>query len=226
MLASIEIPCMTDSDTTVLVFGENTFDFHRLDEKRPLFESFLDEEDIDATITTDLNALQCESINEFDAVIDYLTKSTFTTEQREGLLGFVRDGGGYVGVHCASDFSSFVAEPDEELESFVGGAFIDHPEQSEFAVRIRAEHPITTGIDDFTVFDEPYNLRWNGDVNVLARMDHPELGDVPVVWTRIEGDGRVCYCSLGHTNSAFEQQPFQQLVTRAIQWTAPADTIE
>jgi type 1 glutamine amidotransferase len=217
---------MTDSDTTVLIFGENTFDFHRLDEKKPLFESFLGEAGIDATITTDLDALQYESVNEFDVVIDYLTKSTFTTEQREGLLEFVQDGGGYVGVHCASDFSSFVEEPDEELESFVGGAFLDHPEPSEFAVRILTDHPITTELDDFTVFDEPYNLRWNDDVNVLARMDHSELGDVPVVWTRTEGDGRVCYYSLGHTNSAFEQQSFQQLVTRAIRWTAPDDAIE
>lgn len=209
---------MTDSDDTVLVYGENTFDFHRLDEKRPLFESFLSEAGIDATITTDLDLLRRDSIDQFDVVLDYLTKSTFTPEQREGLLGFVRDGGGYVGVHCAADFSSFIEESDEELVSFVGGDFIDHPEQSEFAVRIRADHPITTDLDDFTVYDEPYNLQWNDDVDVLARMDHPELGDVPVVWTRTEDAGRVCYCSLGHTNRAFEHPSFQRLVTRAIRW--------
>jgi type 1 glutamine amidotransferase len=223
MLVSRKILHMTDSDNSVLVYGENTFDFHQLDEKEPLFESFLGEAGIDATVTTDLDALRPDSIGEFDVVLDYLTKSTFTAEQREGLLEFVRGGGGYVGVHCASDLSSFVDEPDEELESLVGGAFLDHPEQSEFAVRILADHPITADLDDFTVYDEPYNLRWNDDVHVLARMDHPELGDVPVVWTRTEDEGRVCYCSLGHANSAFEHPPVQQIVTRAIRWTMADD---
>lgn len=217
---------MTDSDdTAVLVFGEDTYDFHRLNEKGPLFESFLGEGGIDVTVTTDLDVLQRESVSEFDVVIDYLTRSAFTAEQREGLFEFVRNGGGYVGVHCAADVSSFVEEPDEELAALVGGAFLDHPEQSEFSVRVlNHDHPITTGLDDFTVFDEPYNVRWNDDVDVLARMDHQELGGVPVVWTRTEKDGRVCYCSLGHTDSAFEHPSFQQLITRAIHWTV-ADNV-
>lgn len=211
-------------DIAVLVFGEDTYDFHRLDEKGSLFESFLGERGIDVTVTTDLDVLQRESVSGFDVVIDYLTRSTFTAEQREGLFGFVRDGGGYVGVHCAADVSSFVEEPDEELAALVGGAFLDHPEQSEFSVRVLDHnHPITAGLNDFTVFDEPYNVRWNDDVDVLACMDHPKLGDVPVVWTRTEGDGRVCYCSLGHTDSVFEHPSFQQLITRAIRWTVADD---
>jgi len=206
-------------NTDVLIYGENNFDFHRLEEKGPVFESFLGDAGVDVTTTTALDALRADRIPEYDAVVDYLTDAGLTDAQQEGLLGFVGGGGGYVGIHCAADVSSFVDEPNEALERLVGGAFLGHPENATFGVRIVADHPVTAGVDDFEVFDEPYDLRWSDDVTVLAEMDHPDL-DVPVVWTRTEGDGRVCYCSLGHTDEAVGHESFQRLVVNAVRWTA------
>ena len=211
------------SDVDVLVFGENEYDFHRIAEKGPRFESALADAGATVTVTTDLNELGPDRIGAYDAVVDYLTTPSFTRGQRKGLFEFVRNGGGYVGIHGAADVKTFVDEPDEELSSLIGGSFIDHPETSEFSVRIATEHPATAGLDDFDVFDEPYNLRWKDNVTVLAQMAHPDLEGTPVAWTRTEGEGRVFYCSLGHTDEAVETPAFQQLLVQGTGWTVGSD---
>lgn len=207
--------------TRILVLGENTFPFHAIDEKRPQFEAALDGHDV--TVTDDRDALT----GEYDVLVDYLTDSTLTDEQLDALLAHVERGGGYVGVHCASDLTSTAADdPDEllaereepfpELRDLIGGHFLTHPKQSEYGVDIVADHPITEGVDDFTVFDEPYQVEV-GDVQVLATMDHSDLEEYPVVWTN-EDEGRVAYISLGHTDEALEHESFVRLLRNAVAW--------
>ena len=210
--------------TSVLVLGENTFPFHGIDEKTAHFESILGEYDVQ--VTTDRDALT----GDYDVLVDYLTDSELTDEQLDALLAHVENGGGYVGVHCASDLTSTAPDdPDElidsreepfpELRDLIGGHFLTHPEQSEFGVDIVGDHPVVDGVSDFSVYDEPYQVEVDDDVTVLATMDHPDLEEYPVVWTN-ESAGRVAYISLGHTDEAFETPEFQRLLTNAIDWAA------
>jgi len=210
--------------TTVLVLGENTFPFHEIEAKADYFANILD--DYDVTVTTDRDALT----GEYDVLVDYLTDSTLTDDQLDALLSHVENGGGYVGVHCASDLTSTAADdPDEllghreepfpELRELVGGHFLTHPDQSEFGVDVVGDHPVVAGVEDFTVFDEPYQVEVDDDLTVLARMDHPDLEDYPVVWTN-ESEGQVAYISLGHTDEAFETDEFVQLLRNAVAWAA------
>jgi len=210
--------------TRVLVLGENTFPFHAIDEKRPQFEAAL--EGYDLTVTDDRDALT----GEYDVLVDYLTDSSLTDDQLDALRAHVESGGGYVGVHCASDLTSTAADdPDElldqrdepfpELRDLLGGHFRTHPENAEFGVDIVGDHPITAGVGDFSVFDEPYQVDWDDDVQVLARMDHPDLDDYPVVWTN-ESEGRVAYISLGHTDDALEHEGFVALLRNAVDWAS------
>jgi hypothetical protein len=207
----------------VLVIGENQFEFHRLAERSAAFERILSGADVAVTVSTDRDLLRPERIGAYDVVVDYLTESSFTDAQQSGLVEFVHDGGGYVGVHCAADVSSFVDPPNERHARLLGGRFVDHPEQSTVRVEIvDASHPITAGVESFSVFDEPYDLRWDDSVHVLARTDHPVIGAVPAAWTRDAGDGRVFYCSLGHTAEAFECESFRTLLRRGTRWVARA----
>ena len=210
--------------TRILVLGGNSFPFHAIDERRAQFEAAL--AGYDVTVTTDRDALT----GDYDVLVDYLTDSTLTDEQLSALLDHVEAGGGYVGVHCAADLQSTAAadpddlldvreEPFPELRELVGGHFLTHPEQAEFGVDIVADHPITDGVDDFSVFDEPYQVTADDDVQVLARMDHPDLEDYPVVWTN-ESAGAVAYISIGHTDEALEDESFRRLLTNAVEWAA------
>jgi len=207
--------------TDVLLIGENEFDFHRFDEKATAFATVLERAGATATLTTGRDALA--ALGEYDVLVDYLTNPPMDDRQT-AVIDYVRDGGGYVGVHCASDVGSFV-ETQNAYAGLVGGRFVTHPEQSEFGVEIvDDDHPITEGLEAFTVYDEPYRLEVGDDVRVLARMDHPheDLAGMPVVWTRSEGDGPVAYCSLGHTDQAMAHGTVRELLVRSIEWTADA----
>jgi type 1 glutamine amidotransferase len=204
----------------VLVIGENQFDFHELSAKREYFREVFGD-DVETTITTDRSALAADSLADVDVLIDFLTDPP--TEYTGEILDFVRNGGGFVGIHNAADVVTFVEEPAEGLAVLIGGRFVDHPEQSTFGVSIQdPDHPITAGVADFEVYDEPYELRMEPDagIHLLADMEHPDMDGMPVAWTRREGDGRVFYCSLGHTDEAFETEAFQRLLTQGVHWAA------
>ncbi|WP_217642026.1 ThuA domain-containing protein [Halostagnicola kamekurae] len=69
------------------------------------------------------------------------------------------------------------------------------------------------------MWDEPYVLEYD-DVRVIARMDHPENGDMPVPWAKSFADGRVFYCSLGHDLPGLRNDGVQRLLERGIRWAA------
>ncbi|SFR86946.1 hypothetical protein SAMN05216559_0286 [Halomicrobium zhouii] len=218
------------SQLTALVIGERTFPFHSFDEMGPHVEAALGD-GVDATLTEDRDDLL--DLSGYDLVVDYLTDSTLTDDQQASLLSFVEDGGGYLGVHCASDITSTHDgeggidardEPIPELHDLIGGYFLTHPEQSTFDVTVvDDDHPVTAGVSDFSVFDEPYQVDYDADrVRVLARMDHPDLEDYPVVWVRDHGAGRVCYASLGHTEESLENPQYRRILQNAAGWVAGA----
>lgn len=217
------------ANVSVLAIGGNRFPFHRFETVGPLLADALDARGVETTLTTDRNELT--DLAAHDVVLDYLTDSTLAEEQRDGLLAFVENGGGYVGLHCAADLTTTAPDdPDElidaredpipDLRELLGGHFVTHPEQATFDVRVvDSHHPITADLDGLRVWDEPYDVNVDADaVRVLARMDHPDLGDTPVLWVREHGDGRVCYCSLGHTDAALTHEGVGRLLRRAVRW--------
>lgn len=217
---------------SVLAIGGNRFPFHRFEARGPEIAAAFDDR-IDVTLTTDKDDLVDPS--EHDAVIDYLTDSSLTDEQLRGLLSFVEDGGGYAGIHCASDLTStesddpddvidFHDDPFPELRELIGGHFVTHPEQAALDVHIvDHHHPVTASMDHLTVWDEPYVVDVDDTVRVLARMDHPEHADTPVVWTKSYGDGRVFYSSLGHGTPSLTHEGVQRLVRDGTRWVAGDD---
>lgn len=212
---------------SVLAIGGNRFPFHRFEERGPEISAAFNDR-IDVTLTTEKNDLI--DLTEYDAVLDYLTDSSLTDDQREGLLSFIEAGGGYVGIHCASDLTSTESDdptsvidsrddPFPALRKLIGGHFITHPEQTTLDIHVvDHHHPITASINDLTVWDEPYVVDVDDDVRVLARMDHPQHADTPVVWVKEYGNGRVFYNSLGHGTSSLTHDDVQSLIRKGTRW--------
>ncbi|CCQ32846.1 ThuA domain-containing protein [Halorhabdus tiamatea] len=215
-------------DLQALLLGGTAFPFHDIEELGPHIEAALSAEGIDAEITTDREELAVLPDSEYDVCIDYTTDSEMTDAQLSGLLEFVERGGGYAGVHGAAALETTVPsdpddvvgereEPNPELEELIGGRFIRHPDPAAFDVRIvDSHHPITINRADFQAYDEPYEVVTD-DVHVLARMDHPDLGDMPVAWVKPYGDGRSFYTALGHFRSAFEGEA-RALLGAGVRW--------
>ena len=142
------------------------------------------------------------------------TGKDFTPEQATALSRWVERGNALVGIHSAS-----VA--DKSLKAYhqlLGGRFENHPPQREFTVTPRHDaHPITAGINAFSVHDELYMHDNMGDGEVLAVTVH-EGQMHPMLWTRKQGAGAVAYFAPGHDAKAWNVPEFRTIVTRCVQW--------
>lgn len=140
-------------------------------------------------------------------------------EASGGLTRYLRSGRPLLGMHVSA--TSFTESP--EWERALGGRWVRgismHPEQSEALIRVN-EHPLTAGIDDFTIFDELYSfLRVRTSVQVLAA-HWRDADQHPLIWVR-ESDkayGRAAYDALGHDARSFTSTEHLAMLGRLIDW--------
>ena len=80
-----------------------------------------------------------------------------------------------------------------------------HPPLDECTISVtEVEHPITDGLQDFTVIDERYShLETQPDVAVLCAHRFEDVTH-PLVWSREAGPGRVIYDGLGHDVGSYD----------------------
>lgn len=172
--------------------------------------------------TADLDAFARLSTGGYEAVVVYTTgyRDQLTPERERGLLGFIKNGGGFVGVHSAAD--SF--RGNRAYVEMLGGEFKTHPEFHDFTVSVvDKSHYITTRVPDFTISDELYILQSHdpSTVNLLART--PWQGkQMPMVWTKNYGKGKVVYLANGHDLRAWTNPEMRKLLVRSISWCAGA----
>ena len=82
------------------------------------------------------------------------------------------------------------------------------------------KNPITRGLPDFEVVDEVYNhYIVSRHVHTLLTVDNPESGKI-VGWTHRYGRARVVYILPGHGPGSYTNPTYEELVRRAIQWSA------
>lgn len=158
-----------------------------------------------------------ENLSGFDAVALYIAAGELSRAQEQGLTGFVRQGGGLLGVHGAN---AGLAQYKEYTE-MIGSEFIGHDPLAPFEVETVA------GIDDalprlsktFRIADECYNLKIHTEAPLryfqhgLWRLDRKPLG-----YLRDYGEGRVFYTALGHDKRAFGHPDFQDQLLKGLRY--------
>ena len=202
--------------------------FHHLEPAEPPLRAALEGIGLEVTVAGitqagpdayggDYRALSTSQLDGYDALV------LFTTGQNEGedveaVLQFVRSGKALIGLHCATD--SFTGR--EDYIAAIGGKFRTHPAQLDIAVEfVDTRHPVTQGLEPFTVHDELYLFSDYDPANVhlLAQTrSFDDGGPVPLCWVREEGAGRVFYLSLGHNPETMADPHWRSLVQRGIQW--------
>ena len=153
---------------------------------------------------------------------------------KESLMAWVKDGGGFVGIHAATDtFYEW-----EEYGRMMNGYFNGHPWNARTRVNIyvepgQEEHPLAAmfGGERLEIEEEIYQFKAPYDsskVHMLLRLD-PEKsakvrglkrddGDYGVSWARSWGDGRVFYCSIGHNHDMYWHPKVLRHYLAGIQW--------
>jgi len=172
-----------------------------------------------------------ENLSQFGAVLFYTTgELPLSVAQREALFAFVRRGGGFVGVHSATD--TFYEVP--EYAPMIGAVFDGHPwhERVSIIVEDRA-HASTRHLgNEFEIVDEIYQFKApyaRQDVHVLLSLApvvldlereavHRSDRDFALAWTRPHGAGRVFYTALGHRPEVWREERFLAHLTGGIRW--------
>ena len=177
----------------------------------------------DSTQFTDANLAQ------YDAVVWLSTTGdVLNDEQQAAFERYIQGGGGYVGIHSASDTEYDWAW----YGGLVGAYFNNHPAQqnADLVVNDKA-HPSTSHLPTrWRRFDEWYNFRTNprGNVHVLLTIDERSyspgpgaLGtDHPMAWCHAYDGGRAWYTALGHTDASYSESNFLRHVLGGIKWAA------
>ena len=182
------------------------------------------------TTSEDVAVFTPENLRGYRAVMFFTTGELPMNEaQRAALLDFVRSGGGFIGVHSATD--TFYEWPD--YGRLIGGYFNEHPWHQKVTVAVaEPESPLVGFLPpSFTITDEIYQIR---DLDaagsqVLLRLDpssvdlkapneRPQPYGWPLAWTRSFGQGRVFYTALGHEEAVWRDLRYQQMLANAIGW--------
>ncbi|MFF7891728.1 ThuA domain-containing protein [Streptomyces sp. NPDC007907] len=174
-----------------------------------------------------------------DLVVQCVTMSEITREQLAGLTAAVEAGTGFTGWH-GGIADSFRASSD--YLHLVGGQFATHPGKEPCERRGEAAdnflphtislteagraHPVTAGIEDFTLDTEQYWVLHDDLIDVLATTTHPTRPwqpwhrpvTSPAVWTRRWGAGRIVVTTPGHSVDVLEHPDVRTIVERGMLW--------
>lgn len=163
------------------------------------------ENNFEVVVTEDSQAFSFENLKQFDAVVFLCTTGdVLNDEQQKAFEKYIQSGGGFVGIHSASD-----TEYDWPwYGELVGAYFKNHPRgQQDVILNIfDADHISTNHLPlQWKKTDEIYNFKWIGQgLDILIKVDENSYdggqnGDFhPISWFHVFDGGRSFYTALGH----------------------------
>lgn len=203
---------------------------HQPREVAEIFREILVKEDFDVEVSDSLDAfLEVEKLQQLKLIVPVWTMGKITQEQLQPVMAAVEAGVGIAGCHGGM-CDSF--RETTEWQFMTGGQWVAHPGNDGVKYRVKmgpTKSAITADIADFDVSSEQYYMHVDPAVKVLATTrfpmaDGPHAGngpvDMPVVWTKTFGKGRVFYNSLGHQANIISMPPVMELMRRGFIWAA------
>ncbi len=168
--------------------------------------------------TVDAGKFTDAMLKQYDAVVFLSTTGDVLDDaQQEAFERYIQAGGGFVGVHAATD-----CEYDWPwFGKLVGAYFAGHPAPQEALLEVvNRDFPATEPLPaQWRRKDEWYKFRKRPeDVHVLINLDETSydpgeqgMGNPhPISWYHAYDGGRAFYTGLGHTEESFSEPLFLQ----------------
>lgn len=171
--------------------------------------------EFNAAMAKTLEALSPQALrdNRIDTVVFCNTSGALPLPDIEGFVGWIRSGGGFVGMHAGSD----TLKDSLPFTEMLCGTFDGHgPQVTAILHAGDKEHPANGNNGDiWTLSQEEMYLIKNHDREKVRSIwftpHHPnkpeEKGFFPVAWVRGLGDGRIFYTTLGHREDIWSTYP-------------------
>ncbi len=215
----------TQSQKKVLVYSKTAgFRHSSIEAGVEALQKLAQEQGWAVTATEDSSYFAEAMLKEYAAVIFLnTTGDILNDEQQADFERYIQAGGGFVGVHAATD-----TEYDWSWYNGLVGAYFDsHPKIQEASLYATGKkHIAMEGIDSLWVkSDEWYNFKSiNPDINVLLKIDEGSYeggtndGDHPISWYHDYDGGRSFYTEMGHTDETYKNPTFLKHLLGGIEY--------
>jgi hypothetical protein len=203
---------------------------HQPEEVAGIFRQLLEKEGFRVEVSDQLEAFaDADRLKSLDLIVPVWTMGKISDELVGNVSQAVQSGVGLAGCHggMCDSFRESV-----EWQFMTGGQWVSHPGNDgvDYMVNIASNsNPIVEGMEDFPVKSEQYYMHVDPAIEVLATTRFPNVPgphslnkpvDMPVVWTKRWGVGRVFYNSLGHQADIVRMPPVLELMRRGFLWAA------
>jgi len=203
------------------------------------------ENKFDVDTTTDVSKFTDANLKQYATVIflSPTSASSLTNDaknivfkdslNKDALKNYIHNGGGFLGIHSATDFGYEWAW----YGKMVGGYFLGHPNprnvQKARLQIVDKKSPATKNLPDtLTRADEYYSFKPGSnpaDLHVLIKLDENtmdygrqtnlKMGDHPISWYHDYDGGRAFYTAMGHTDASFSEPFVLNHILGALQYT-------
>jgi cytochrome c len=224
----------TSPAINVLVFSKTeSFRHESIGAGKEALAKMAKEKGFDVSFTEDAMQFTESNLKKYNTVVFLnTTGDVLNNEQQIAFERYIQAGGGYVGIHAATD-----TEYQWPWYGQLAGAyFLDHPmtpsnvQKGKFKV-VRKNHWATQGMpDEFERTDEFYSFRdISPKINVVLEIDEKSyIGGKnpnfhPMSWYQEFDGGRSFYTAMGHTDETFAEPLFLNHLWAGIHYTAGGD---
>ncbi|MGN6416784.1 MAG: ThuA domain-containing protein [Pseudobacter sp.] len=174
--------------------------------------------------TEDASLFTGKNLKRYAAVVFLnTTGDVLNSQQQTDFETYIRKGGGYAGVHAASD-----TEYDWPwYGKLVGAYFESHPKEQDAQLNLSGQRHISTSHlpAEWKRKDEWYNFKnINPNVTVLLTIDEESYSGGrngnphPMSWYHAYDGGRAWYTALGHTDASYSESDFLRHLLGGIQY--------
>ena len=199
---------------------------HRAGECALRIAAMLQPEGFHVALRDDLAAYDEEDLGAYDLIVPNWTVGHIGVETTRRISAAVASGVGLAGFHggMADGFPG-----SGRFRYIVGGSYVAEPGGiHSYTVEIRKQDdPIMRGMSSFSYESEQYYMHVDPAVEVLAvtRFDgtvHPWIAGVemPSIWKKSFGSGRVFFSALGHVPEEFDHQSMREILRRGLLWAS------
>jgi len=166
--------------------------------------------------TEDLNIFNADTLAKTELLIFY--KDDLDTEvsakHTAAVLSYVSCGGKLLVVHNGISFYN-----GYEYFQMVGGKFDYHPDIRDLTFHPDKKHPITEGVSEFIIFDEPYRFEFTSHTTRKVFLEYEMEGKkYPAGWTVDFCSGKIVYLMPGHTAESFKNESYRKLLLNSYKW--------
>lgn len=183
------------------------------------------EQHFEVDTTSDDTKFTEDSLKQYAAVVFMSTTgNVLNTKEQADFERYIQAGGGYVGVHAATDCEYHWPW----YGKLVGAYFKGHPRPQEAKLDIHKDpnFPVMDSLPNpWTRTDEWYNFQAiPTDVHVLVSIDEKSYkggengANHPMVWYHDYDGGRSFYMELGHTPESYSEAPFLKLLSAGVHY--------